>query len=90
MNCQDLQLQITCKAPTVSIDKTDGMQLFLADSSLDVEIFTSKSGCVNVTLPKEPSSDDYVGIEYHRLLNLFVLHPLPFSYLDGIVDSRIF
>lgn len=69
VNCQDLQLQIIHKSPTVAIDKTDGVQLFLGDDGLEVEIFTSKSSCVNVSIPNEHSHGDYVGTS-KLLLNL--------------------
>jgi adenylyl cyclase-associated protein len=61
VNCQSVQLQITGKSSAVTVDKTDGVQIFLSDSSLDVEIFTSKSSGVNVVIPGGPT-DDYVRI----------------------------
>ncbi|GBP75165.1 Adenylyl cyclase-associated protein 1 [Eumeta japonica] len=41
------------KVPTVSIDKTDGCQIYLSKESLDVEIVSSKSSEMNVLVPKD-------------------------------------
>lgn len=45
--------------PTISIDKTDGCQMYLSDKSLDVEIVSSKSSEMNVLIPK--GNGDYVS-----------------------------
>ncbi|CAH2235533.1 jg23966 [Pararge aegeria aegeria] len=45
------------KVPTVSIDKTDGCQIYLSKDSLDVEIVSSKSSEMNVLVPK--ANGDY-------------------------------
>jgi adenylyl cyclase-associated protein len=37
--------------PTILIDGTDGGQIYLSPGSLDVEIVTSKSSSINVSLP---------------------------------------
>ena len=48
------------KVPTISIDKTDGCQMYLSPESLNVEIITSKSSEMNVLVPK--ANGDYVSI----------------------------
>lgn len=52
--------QVLGKVPTISIDKTDGCQMFLNKETLNVEIVSSKSSEMNVMLPT-PSGDDYVS-----------------------------
>lgn len=47
------------KVPTISIDKTDGCQMYLSPESLDVEIVSSKSSEMNVLVPR--SNGDYVS-----------------------------
>ena len=47
------------KVPTISIDKTDGCQMYLSPESLNVEIITSKSSEMNVLVPK--GNGDYVS-----------------------------
>jgi hypothetical protein len=47
------------KVPTISIDKTDGCQMYLSPESLDVEIISSKSSEMNVLVPK--GNGDYVS-----------------------------
>lgn len=52
-------LQVLGKVPTISIDKTDGCQMYLSPESLDVEIISSKSSEMNVLVPK--GNGDYVS-----------------------------
>ena len=51
--------QILGKCRTVSIDKTDGCQVFLNKDCLDCDIFSAKSSEMNICIPK--GSDDYVS-----------------------------
>ena len=46
--------------PTISVDKTDGCQMYLSRDSLGVEIVSSKSSEMNVMIPQ--ASGDYVSI----------------------------
>lgn len=50
-NCL-LLLQVLGKVPTISIDKTDGCQMYLSSDSLAVEIVSSKSSEMNVLIPR--------------------------------------
>jgi len=52
-------MQVLGKIPTISIDKTDGCQMFLSTESLNVELITSKSSEMNVMIPK--ANGDYVS-----------------------------
>jgi len=56
VNCQSVQMQVLGKVPTISIDKTDGCQMYLSAESLGVELITSKSSEMNVMIPK-PNGD---------------------------------
>lgn len=60
INCQSVQMQVFGKVPTISIDKTDGCQVYLSPDSLDVEIVSSKSSEMNVLIPK--GNGDYTEI----------------------------
>ncbi|XP_018361786.1 PREDICTED: uncharacterized protein LOC108760373 isoform X1 [Trachymyrmex cornetzi] len=57
VNCQSVQMQVLGKVPTISIDKTDGCQMYLSMDSLGVELITSKSSEMNVMVPK--ANGDY-------------------------------
>jgi adenylyl cyclase-associated protein len=57
INCQSVQVQVVEKVPTVSIDKTDGCQLYLSKDSLETEIVTAKSSEMNVLIPKGEEGD---------------------------------
>ncbi|KAI8907816.1 adenylate cyclase associated N terminal-domain-containing protein [Gorgonomyces haynaldii] len=53
VNCKSVQIQITGTAPTCSVDKTDGLQLYLSKSALDIEIYSAKSSELNVLVPDD-------------------------------------
>ena len=53
--------QVNEKVPTISIDKTDGLQMYLSKDSLDVVLVTSKSSEMNVLVPK--GDGDYVSVQ---------------------------
>lgn len=48
--------------PTISIQKTDGCQVYLSKESLGAEIVTSKSSEMNVLVPKG-SDGDFVKLK---------------------------
>lgn len=50
-NCPSFTAQILGKVPTILIDGTDGGQVYLSAASLEVEIVTSKSSSINISLP---------------------------------------
>lgn len=57
INCQSVQCQINENVPTVSIDKTDGCQVFFPNGIGSTEIVTAKSSEMNVMVPKPGSQD---------------------------------
>lgn len=57
INCQNIQAQPMAKVPTITIDKTDGIQLFLRKESLDVELVSAKSAEINVCIIDEKTGD---------------------------------
>ena len=60
--CLTLSQQVTGKCPTVSIDKTDGCQVFLSKASLQCEMITAKSSEMNICIPKVGGAEgDYVS-----------------------------
>lgn len=44
-------LQVTGTVPTISINKTDGCQVFLSRDSLNCEIISAKGSEMNVAVP---------------------------------------
>jgi hypothetical protein len=77
---RDPILQVLGKVPTISIDKTDGCQMYLSPESLDVEIVSSKSSEMNVLVPK--GNGDYVSRRF-----LLVEQDLIFVVPDGVSNS---
>lgn len=57
INCQSVQIQSTGTMPTVSIQKTDGCQVYLNKDSLNAEIVASKSSTMNVLVPVKEDGD---------------------------------
>jgi len=51
INCQSVQMQVMGSVPTISIDKTDGCQMYLSKDSLHAEIISAKSSEMNVLIP---------------------------------------
>lgn len=51
VNSKSIQLQSTGpgRVPTITIDKTDGVQVFLNKESMDIEILSAKSSEINVS-----------------------------------------
>lgn len=50
INCQSVKAQANGTVPTVSIDKTDGAQVFLNEKSLNTQIVTAKSSEMNICI----------------------------------------
>lgn len=59
INCQSMQCQIDDMVPTVSIDKTDGCQVFFPKGIGNTEVVTAKSSEMNIMIPK-PGGEDMV------------------------------
>ncbi|XP_056281840.1 adenylyl cyclase-associated protein 1 [Pseudoliparis swirei] len=53
INCRDVKIQVLGKVPTISINKTDGCQVYLSKDSLSCEIVSAKSSEMNVLVPGE-------------------------------------
>lgn len=57
INCQKVQAYPTGKVATITIDKTDSIQLFLRKDSLNAEIISAKSAEVNACIVDEKTGD---------------------------------
>jgi len=76
VNAKSVQLQIREKAPTVSVDKTDGCQLYLSKECGEVvEIFSSKSSEMNVMT--EQSDGDWTEI------------PIPEQFKTKLINGEL-
>jgi len=53
VNCQSVKAQANGKVPTISIDKTDGAQIYLNEKSLDTQVISAKSSEMNVCITKD-------------------------------------
>jgi len=76
VNAKSVQLQIREKAPTVSVDKTDGCQLYLSKECGEVvEIFSSKSSEMNVMT--EQADGDWTEI------------PIPEQFKTKLINGEL-
>lgn len=57
INCQKIQAYPTGKVATITIDKTDSIQLFLRKDSLNAEIISAKSAEINACIVDESTGD---------------------------------
>jgi adenylyl cyclase-associated protein len=51
VNGKSISVQITGKAPTMAVDKTDGLQVYLSKDSIDLELLSAKSSAINFMVP---------------------------------------
>lgn len=64
INSQKIQAQAMGVVPTITIDKVDNIEIYLAKESLNCEIISSKSSGINISVPDSKSGD-------------YVEHPIP-------------
>ena len=78
INCAKMQVQSTGLVPSVSIDKTDGIQIYITREALkDIMFSTSKSADMNIVAPGANPGDDYIEM------------PIPHQYVHRIVNGKI-
>lgn len=68
VNGTAIELQITGRAPSVAIDKTSGIQLYLSAQGLETEITTSKSSEMNVLFPGQDDLTELPIPEQYKTL----------------------
>ncbi|KAM3858058.1 adenylyl cyclase-associated protein 2 [Diretmus argenteus] len=56
INSNSIQLQVLGKVPTISINKTEGCQVYLSKDSINCDIVSAKSSEMNILIPE---GDDY-------------------------------
>jgi adenylyl cyclase-associated protein len=67
--------------PTITIDKVDGLQMFLSKDSMHVEIVSAKSSALNVMVPKDDG--DFVSLIYLFVQFLMQVYTNKFCFLIG-------
>jgi len=58
VNCTSVEVQVLGAVPNVAIDKSQGVQVILAETSLHTEIVTSKSSEMNIVIPNPANKND--------------------------------
>lgn len=81
------------RVPTISINKTEGCQVYLSKDSLDCDIVSAKSSEMNILIPH--GEDEYVSVEgenivfplclcpFNVFLNLPLFHRGSFQYQNN-------
>nr|GMC91039.1 cyclase-associated protein 1-like [Ipomoea batatas] len=57
VNCKGIEVQCQGIAPTISVDNTSGVQLYLSKNSLEASITTAESTEINVSVPAKEGLD---------------------------------
>jgi len=61
INCQSAKMQTMGAVPTISVEKTDGCQMFLSkEAAADTSIITAKSSEMNVLVPNPQDDEDFI------------------------------
>ena len=74
ISTQHILVQVTGSAPTISVEKTDGCQMFLSQDSLGVNIISSKSSEMNVMIP---GAEEFVEV------------PVPEQFMTTVSGTRL-
>ncbi|CAB3408116.1 unnamed protein product [Caenorhabditis bovis] len=59
INCKKIQVQTLGDLPMISIQKTDGCQIYLSRAAQNAQIVSSKSGEMNIMAQLDENSDEY-------------------------------
>lgn len=57
INCRGVKMQCKSTCPTISIDKVDGITVYLSYAGRDTQFITSKSSEMNICFPETDSED---------------------------------
>lgn len=72
VNCKKIKLQVLGSVPSISIDKSQKVDLFLSNESREVEITTSKSSEMNLNVPVKGEEGEWEEIaipeQFHHKL----------------------
>ena len=78
INCAKMQVQSTGLVPSLSIDKSDGIQIYVTREAMkDIMFSSSKSSDMNVVVPGASPDDDYIEM------------PIPHQYVHRVVNGKI-
>ena len=78
VNCKSIKIQVDEKCATVSIDKTDGVVVYLSRTAMkETTIVQAKSSEMNVSFPGETDEDAWVEM------------PIPEQFQHKIVDMKV-
>ncbi|PNW83037.1 hypothetical protein CHLRE_06g304100v5 [Chlamydomonas reinhardtii] len=75
VNCSSVQLQVTGAVPTLSIEKTDGAQLFVSKrcaADPNFQVVTAKCSAVNVVVVPDPDTNSEEDPQEHPVPEQFI------------------
>lgn len=58
VNCQSCKIQVKGKSPMISLNKVDGVQIFLSQESATCPIYSSKSSEMNICITNDEDYDE--------------------------------
>lgn len=81
-----MYLQTLGAMPTLSIQKTDGCQVYLSKSAINAEIITSKSSEMNVLVPGVEDGD---FVSFELLIFFFFVKKLMKSFVQDMKINEV-
>lgn len=79
VNCHSVQVQVKQKCPAIAIDKTAGIQVYLAATSLETEIVSGTSSEMNVQIPNPSGKPEDDPVEM----------PIPEQFKSVIKNGKL-
>jgi len=75
INCNGIEIQTLGRVPTITLDKSDTVSIYLSDQSKGCEIVTAKTAGVNIMVPESNGE--------------FKEHPVPEQYKTMVVGTKL-
>ncbi|KAG5368418.1 Adenylyl cyclase-associated protein [Yarrowia sp. C11] len=72
IRCKDYAIQVTGVTPMITIDQSDGGQIYLSKESIGAEVYTSQTTSLNINIPTEDGDYEEVPVPeqlIHKIVN---------------------
>ncbi|QNP97225.1 Adenylyl cyclase-associated protein [Yarrowia lipolytica] len=72
IRCKDYAIQVTGVTPMVTIDQSDGGQIYLSKESIGAEVYTSQTTSLNINIPTDDGDYEEVPVPeqlIHKIVN---------------------
>ncbi|KAG5360200.1 Adenylyl cyclase-associated protein [Yarrowia sp. B02] len=72
IRCKDYAIQVTGVTPMITIDQSDGGQIYLSKESIGAEVYTSQTTSLNINIPTDDGDYEEVPVPeqlIHKIVN---------------------